>query len=213
VDEVASAPARSLTISASAAPRRTTGTRVRAGNAMSRTRSVLLAAALRLLVEHGARRTSMADIAAEAGVAKGTLYNHFRTKEDVWAAVAEAEVQAVAEACAGLPLPDALAVASQRLTDHPAVSRLAAEEPATLCAMLTVPPETPARQLAADAVRRTLADAGRHVGATDLVLRWLESHLTRRASAAETPVLLAAMLPPAPASPSPAVRPAVIELD
>jgi AcrR family transcriptional regulator len=183
-----------IAVSASAAPQRVLGTRVRAGNSMSRTRAVLLSAALRLVAERGTRRTSMSDIAAGAGVAKGTLYNHFRTKEDVWSAVLEAEIHALTEACAGLPLDDALALAAQRLGEHPAVRRLAAEEPATLSALLGAPADAPARQLAEESVRHLLAATGRDAAAADLVLRWLGSYLTQPAPAEAPARLLAGAL-------------------
>ncbi|MDQ1675181.1 MAG: TetR/AcrR family transcriptional regulator [Actinomycetota bacterium] len=196
----APAPRSTATLSpvpGSSAPPHAPGTRSRAGNTMSRTRAAVLTAAAGLLAEQGSRRTSMADIAAAAGIAKGTLYNHFRAKEDVWAAVLTAEIGALADACAGLDLGDALALAARRLGDHPAVRRLAAEEPGALTALLAAPATAPARQLATEVVRRLLADAGRDTRATDLVLRWLESHLARPAPAAATPALLAAMLPSA----------------
>jgi AcrR family transcriptional regulator len=162
---------------------------------MSRTRAAVLAAALRLVAEQGTRRTSMADIAAAAGIAKGTLYNHFRAKEDVWAAVLTAEVEALAAAWAGLDLGDALDLAARRLGEHPAVRRLAAEEPVVLTALLSAPATAPARRLATEAVRRLLADTGRDVAAADLVLRWLASHLTTPAADGATAALLAATLP------------------
>jgi AcrR family transcriptional regulator len=85
---------------ASAPPRRSGGTRSRAGNAMARTRAGLLDGARRAVGARGTRRTTMNDIAAQAGVAKATLYNHFRTKDDVWSALVEAEVRALAAECA-----------------------------------------------------------------------------------------------------------------
>jgi AcrR family transcriptional regulator len=182
-------------VSASAAPLRVPGTRVRAGNAMGRTRAVLLAAALRLVAVHGARHTAMSDIAAAAGVAKGTLYNHFRTKEDVWSAVVEAEVHALADECSGLPLEDALTLAARRLGEHPTVRRLAADEPATLCALLAADPSAPGRRAAEEAVRTALADTGRDPAAADLVLRWLCTYLTRPGDPEPSARLLAGALP------------------
>ena len=67
---------------ASAAPVRETGTRTRAGNAMNRTRAALLDGARRA-VESSGTKITMAQVAAAAGVAKATLYNHFRTREAV----------------------------------------------------------------------------------------------------------------------------------
>ena len=42
----------------------------------------------------------MGDIAMLAGIAKATLYNHFRTRDDVYLAVVANEVDAVAAAVA-----------------------------------------------------------------------------------------------------------------
>ena len=50
---------------------------------MSRTRLGLLAGAARAFAEQGLRRSTMQSVAAAAGVAKATLYNHFRTKDEV----------------------------------------------------------------------------------------------------------------------------------
>ena len=59
------------------------GSHTRAGNAMNRTRAGLLAGAARAFADQGLRRSTMQSVAAAAGVAKATLYNHFRTKDDV----------------------------------------------------------------------------------------------------------------------------------
>ncbi len=67
------------------------GTRTRAGNAMNRTRAALLDGARRAVEVNGTKIT-MAQVAAAAGVAKATLYNHFRTREAVLAALVLDEV-------------------------------------------------------------------------------------------------------------------------
>ncbi len=43
----------------------------------------ILNAALRLFAQKGYHRTSIGDIAASAGVAKGLIYNYFKSKEDL----------------------------------------------------------------------------------------------------------------------------------
>jgi AcrR family transcriptional regulator len=48
-----------------------------------RTRAALLKAALGLFAQHGYERTSIGEIAAEAGVGAGTLYQHFRSKRQL----------------------------------------------------------------------------------------------------------------------------------
>jgi AcrR family transcriptional regulator len=160
---------------ASAEPKRTGGTRSRAGNAMARTRAGLLDGARRAVGDQGTRRTTMNDIAAEAGVAKATLYNHFRTKDDVWSALVEAEVRAVAGECAELTLVDALAHAARRLSEHPALRRVADTEPVALAGLLARRPTAAGWRAAEEAVRDRLAADG--LAGDDLVLRWLGSHL------------------------------------
>ena len=46
-------------------------------------RAVILDAALRTFVKRGYPKTKVAEIASEAGVAEGTLYNYFPSKEDL----------------------------------------------------------------------------------------------------------------------------------
>ena len=49
----------------------------------------ILATALRLFSEHGYERTSLREISDELGFTKAALYYHFRSKEDLLAAVLE----------------------------------------------------------------------------------------------------------------------------
>lgn len=46
-------------------------------------RTVILDAALKTFVKRGYTETKVAEIASEAGVAEGTLYNYFKSKEDL----------------------------------------------------------------------------------------------------------------------------------
>ena len=57
--------------------------RSRAGNAMGRTRAAALDGARRVIAEHGLRKATMGDVAVRGGLAKATLYNHFRTKDEL----------------------------------------------------------------------------------------------------------------------------------
>lgn len=184
---------------ASAEPVRQPGTRVRAGNAMSRTRAAVLTGA-RGAVEANGTRITMAQVAAAAGVAKATLYNHFRTREAVLAALVHAEVRALVDGCAGQPLPEALTGVALRLSTDPAVRALAAREPGALAALAAVDVGSPGWRAAHDALAAALADAGR--GGTDTVLRWLASFLTTpgtlAAIADDVAVLLAGLPAAAP---------------
>jgi AcrR family transcriptional regulator len=174
---------------------------------MARTRAGLLDGALRCIEKDGVRRTTMSEIAAVSGVAKATLYNHFRRREDVLAALVAAEVDRLAAEARvvagtdGADLGAALVVVADRLAEHPAVRRLAADEPELLAALMTV---GDGRTWAS--VRRHVEDglsaAGRISSPVfvDLLVRWLVSHLAHPGAADDRKAqarVLASSVPPA----------------
>jgi AcrR family transcriptional regulator len=183
--------------SPSDAPVREAGTRTRSGNAMLRTRSAILDAAAGCVERYGVRKTTMSDVAARAGVAKATLYNHFRTKDDVLGALVETQVAALGAKCAhvaagrplaapvpGLAMPDpgaglaaALAHAAHQLGSSRPLRRVAADEPALL-ALLGTPGEGRLWDAVRAAVTAVLTSAGAPTDRTavDLVLRWVVAH-------------------------------------
>ncbi len=123
----------------------------------------------------------MADIAALAGIAKGTLYNHFRAKEAVYAAALDAGIRSLTAECtaaANEDLAEALALAAERIGSHPALRRVAADEPATLATLMT-PTDMPLWGLARSSVRDVMVAAGVATSSTsiDTVLRWLVSFI------------------------------------
>jgi AcrR family transcriptional regulator len=144
------------------------GSRTRAGNAMNRTRQGLLAGAARAFAEHGLRRSTMQSIAAAAGVAKATLYNHFRTKDEVAAALLATEVDRLTTLAEELPLEAALAALSDELGAHPVLRTLAVTEPETFSGLLTVGAER-----WADLVGRLAAALGLEADDAELAGRWL----------------------------------------
>lgn len=165
-------------LAASAAPVREKGTHTRAGNAMSRTRAALLAGAGRA-VEVSGTKITMAQVAAAGGVAKATLYNHFRTREAVLDALVIHQVDALIDAQAGKPLAEALADAATAIATSPVRRGLARVEPAVLAAVGRVDLVTAGWRRAREAVDAALAAAGRE--GTDTVLRWLASFLITEA--------------------------------
>jgi AcrR family transcriptional regulator len=192
---------------ASAAPVRAAGTRSRAGNAMNRTRAALLDGAHRA-VEVSGTKITMAQVAAAAGVAKATLYNHFRTREAVLAALLAHEVQTLIDDCAQRSLPDALDHAATAIADNPLLRSLARLEPATLAVLGCVDPAASGWRAAADAVDATLAEGGR--GGAHTVLRWLASYVitpSGPAAISDDLAVLLAGLPDRPARPDQAVQP------
>jgi AcrR family transcriptional regulator len=159
---------------ASAAPVREKGTRTRAGNAMNRTRAALLSGAAEAVRSSGTKIT-MAQVAAAAGVAKATLYNHFRTREAVLAALVEHQVAALIDENLAKPLPAALADTATAITRHPVRRALVQVEPTVLAALSRIDDTAPGWQHARAAVDDLLARESR--GGGELVLRWLATFL------------------------------------
>src|ERR1700761_4616881 len=124
---------------ASAPPVRMVGTRTRAGNAMNRTRAALLDGARRA-VEMSGTKITMAQVAAAAGVAKATLYNHFRTREAVLDGLLAFEVEALVDEFSSLPIAEALGGAAAALSHHPLRGALARVEPQTLAGIARIDP-------------------------------------------------------------------------
>src|SRR5215469_11445805 len=90
--------------------------RAPAGSAARRARAErILDAAAVLLEQHGYRRVSVEDVAARAGVGKGTVYLHWATREALFWAVVQREAMrllddlaARLDGDAGLALPHRL---------------------------------------------------------------------------------------------------------
>lgn len=66
----------------------------------------ILEGAKRCFLDHGFEAASMTDIAAEAGVSKGTLYVYFQNKEDLFSALIDSERVRIVNAVEGMLDPD-----------------------------------------------------------------------------------------------------------
>lgn len=74
------------------------------------TRERILAAAFARFAHYGFRRTSMEDLAAEAGVSRAALYLQFRNKEEIFRSLStQLHEESLANAAAALAGPGALA--------------------------------------------------------------------------------------------------------
>jgi AcrR family transcriptional regulator len=162
---------------------------------MGRTRLGLLQGAARAFADRGLRGSTMQSVAVAAGVAKATLYNHFRTKDDVARALLAAELDRLTAQAAGLPLEEALVALADELGGHPVLRRLVETEPDVLTSLLTVDGEA-----WAGLVTRLGSTLGVPDDAAELVARWLLGVVlqpgrstTRRRAAA---LLVAAIVPP-----------------
>ncbi|RBY98060.1 TetR family transcriptional regulator [Blastococcus sp. TF02-8] len=134
---------------------------------MNRTRAGLLDGARRAFAEQGLRGSTMQSVAAAAGVAKGTLYNYFRTKDDVARALLATELDRLADLAAPLPPAEALVVLGDELATHPVLRRVAETEPDQLAALVV----SGARW--AELTDRLARALGVDADAAELAGRWL----------------------------------------
>jgi AcrR family transcriptional regulator len=112
-------------------------TRQAAGGVRARTRALLLDAAVRVFARKGAGAAAIHEIAAEAGVANGTFYNYFRTRDELLEAasvrLAERFDAAIWASLAPIDDPAArIAIGCRRFVLH------AMEEPTWAAALLRV---------------------------------------------------------------------------
>ena len=178
---------------------------------MGRTRTALLQAAAGCVTARGARATTMGQLALAGGVAKATLYNHFRTKDEVLAALVDSRVAALGEVCLSVAGDGGLAAALERAAaglaaDEP-LRAVAAGEPALLLPLLR-PGAGGGWDAARTAVTTVLEASGTPSGpgAVDTVLRWLVGQLLQPATADQGRVgaqVLAAGLVAAPVEAAP----------
>ncbi|HET7039045.1 MAG TPA: TetR family transcriptional regulator [Gemmatimonadales bacterium] len=108
--------------------------RARSPEAKQRRRSAILDEALRQLEKTGFDRIAMSDIARATGVAKGTLYLYFQTKEELFLALLQRLLDdwldqldsALAAGAHRLPAAALTALFAESLTARPALRRLLA---------------------------------------------------------------------------------------
>lgn len=82
--------------------------------ALDGTRGVILDAAQRRFIRFGPRKTSMNEIAQEAGLARATLYLHFRSKKELYAALLEDACEVFLESVRAIVASDLAAPVKMR---------------------------------------------------------------------------------------------------
>ena len=82
----------------------TTTTRLTHAERKRRTREGLVAAALRVFLEHGFHGASLDEIAEQAGYSKGAVYSNFAGKDELFLAVLDAQFERRARVLAGVLL-------------------------------------------------------------------------------------------------------------
>jgi AcrR family transcriptional regulator len=145
---------------------------MRAGNVAARSRAAILDGARRAVALDGTR-ISMAQVATAAGVAKATLYNHFRTREDLLQALLLDEIERLITMLAHRDLSSALIRAATAVSENPWLEALGGDDTATLAMLARVDVRAAGWSLVAQATEGLLSRHGR--SGTPTVLRWLSS--------------------------------------
>lgn len=163
----------------------------------TRSRAAILDGARRAVTANGTSIT-MAQIAARAGVAKATLYSHFRDRENVLGELLLAEIDELIASVSHLRLADALAQAALAVSEHPLLEALGTHDSPALAVLARVDVRSAGWARVAQATDRLLSANGRR--GTPTVLRWLSSFIIAPADdrdiVADVAVLVAG-LPPA----------------
>jgi AcrR family transcriptional regulator len=144
---------------------------------MARTRDSALAGARRVLAEVGPRRASMVDIAVRGGMAKATLYNHFRTKDEVIHALVLAEAEEILRDALTVQHDAAksLARAAWRLCTHSVLRGAVRAEPVITANIIASFPAAPVWSECRALISQWLTAVGLvdEESVQELLLRWL----------------------------------------
>jgi AcrR family transcriptional regulator len=102
---------------------------------MARARRQILTAAAELIAAGGPSAVTMAGVARTAGVAKATVYNHSRDRDELLAAVLADQWSALQQRCAEQPRESRLGVAASWLSQSPVLHGLRRHDPDTIVAV------------------------------------------------------------------------------
>lgn len=139
------------------------------GGIHRRTESAILEATKDLIAQSGLSNVSMIDIADHSQVSRATLYNHYRDKSAVVAALVAAEVDRLVDLAsrAGTPA-DALEIISREISSDTALASMRIHDHSALVSLLTHSENPLYIQFATAIFEATKSEAG-----TGLAMRWL----------------------------------------
>jgi len=99
---------------------------------MLRAREQILDAVAELVASGGLSAVTMASVARRSAVAKATVYNHFRDRDDLLRALMASETERLVATCAGAADGDRLGAAARWLSESTVIAGLRRFDPATL---------------------------------------------------------------------------------
>lgn len=134
-----------------------------------RTESAILEGTKSLIAQFGLANISMIEIADASEVSRATLYNHYRDKNAVLAALVTAEVELIIDLAgkAGTPA-DALEKLSLYISTDPALAAMRQHDPGALTQALSHSDHPLYLELARSLYGATKSEAG-----TGVAMRWL----------------------------------------
>jgi AcrR family transcriptional regulator len=98
-----------------------------------RTQAAILEATKGLIATTGLKKMSMIEIADASQVSRATLYNHYRDKESVLAALCESEMERIVTLAQGASdATTALTLISQEISQNPALAAMRRNDPEIL---------------------------------------------------------------------------------
>ncbi len=105
-----------------------------------RTQNAILEGAKHLIATVGLAKMSMIEIADTSQVSRATLYNHYRDKESVLAALCDFEIRRLASSAQSAPNPtDALEVISIQISSDSALAKKRTSDPGPLTQEMAAP--------------------------------------------------------------------------
>lgn len=135
---------------------------------MPRARAGILAAAADLVAEGGPRALTMSSVARRGAVAKATVYNHFRDRDELLAALLSSQREKLVDHCSAIRRADRLGAAADWISGSAVLAGLRQHDPGTLVRLAGIASTDPV----------VLADVARWCPAGDdpqRALRWLLS--------------------------------------
>lgn len=148
---------------------------------MSRARAGILDGARASIIAGGVRRMTMSDVAERGGVAKATVYNHFRSRTELLDGLLADELTRLGEVAdaTGPGIAEQLAALAQSIAGNPLLATIRQSEPDVLADLTAIPNEAARDRWTnnVSSIRTRLTDqaARSDDAAVDLVLRWLVS--------------------------------------
>lgn len=158
--------------------KRESGGHSRAGNAMERSHKALLDGARAAVATNGVSNTSMVDVADFGQVARATLYNHFRSKEELWTALILDEVENVSQLFREQSnFESGLRALASYIETNPMLRAIARDDPATLAALTKVGQNETWEAIYARFALLAKEQKVSDLAAVDLAFRWLLSQI------------------------------------